>query len=238
MRAPRLKTIGKILLFGSASLITLGFAANAWWTLSGTDEWKLEIDKDGIQVYSYKAPGSYTKLFKSVTKANYTPSQVVGALMLDNDSLENCKAWIPVCVDLKVLEPYRDSMQGDAVLWTLELMPGVFSNREYVIKTHAKQNRSTKVVTVDVMAGGNKVPLSNDAVRISHIHNRWQVTPLGNGQVELQLIQDFSMGGFFPNFLLNLGGADEAHALFAKQLPALLNKEKYRNASFDYISKG
>lgn len=237
MRTPRLKTIGKVVLFGSALFIVLIFVANTFWIISGTDEWKLEIDRDGVQVYSYKESGSYNKIFKSVMNSDFTPSQIVGALVLDNHSLDNCKAWIPECMELKVVEPYNDKMQGDVVLWTLELMPALFSSREYLIKTHANENSKTKIVTIDVMAGGNKLPLNKKTVRISHIHNRWQMTPLDSGQIELQLIQDFSMGGFFPEFLLNLVGAEEAHKLFAKQLPELVNKEKYRNASFDYISQ-
>ncbi len=237
MRAPRMKSIGKVVLFGSTLFIVLFFAANTVWTLHGTDEWKLEIDRDGVQVYSYKESGSYNKIFKSVMNTDFTPSQIVGSLVMDNNSLDNCKEWIPECKELKVIEPYSDKMQGDVVLWTLELMPGLFKNREYLIKTHANEKSDTKVVTIDVMAGGNKIPLNNKTVRITHIHNRWQMTPLDNGHIELQLIQDFSMGGFFPNFLLNLVGAREAHKLFAEQLPKLVDKERYRNARFDYISQ-
>ena len=116
--------------------------------LEGSGEWELELDQDGVQVYALKAPGNNTKLFKGVTRGNYTSSQFVAALMLDNDSLENCKQWIPPCVGVQVLEDYRDESQGDSVLWTLELLPPVFHNREYVIKTHAAQDSESKVVTV------------------------------------------------------------------------------------------
>ena len=235
MKARSLKKAGKALLFGAASLIAVAYAAGAAWTLSGSSKWELEIDKDGVQVYSFKAPGSYLKQFKGVTRARYTQSQVVASLMLDNDSLQNCKDWIPVCVDLKVLEPYNDKAQGDSVLWTLELLPPLFKNREYVIKSHAAQDPMTQVVSVDIMAAANKVPLHDCCVRIAHIHNRWQVSPVQQGMVEVQLVQDFSMGGFLPDLLLNLGGAEETYKLFHDALPRLVDKERYRAASFDYI---
>jgi hypothetical protein len=238
MKAISMKKAGKAILFGTALLIAVGYAANLAWTISGSNKWELEIDKNGVQVYSFKAPGSYRTQVKGVTRGNYTQSQIVASLMLDNSSLENCKEWIPVCVDLKVLEPYDAKAQGDAVFWTLELMPPLFKNREYVIKSRAVQDPKTKVVAIDIMAAANKVPLNDCCVRITHIHNRWQITNVEKGEVEIQLIQDVSMGGFFPDFLLNLGVAEETYKLLHSKLPGLLNKEKYRNAKFDYIDEG
>ena len=67
-----LKKTAKFLLFGLAALIALGWVASAAWTASGDDQWKLELDKDGVQVYSYKAPGSFLKQFKGVRTAKYS----------------------------------------------------------------------------------------------------------------------------------------------------------------------
>jgi hypothetical protein len=227
-----------VLLFGAASLIMVVYVASVAWTMSGSHQWELELDKDGVQVYSFKAPGSFNKQFKGVTRGDYSQSQFVAALLLDNHSLDNCKQWIPTCIGLQVLEPYSEKAQGDSVLWTLELLPPVFKNREYVIKSHAEQHPETKVVAIDILAAANKVPLNDCCVRITHIHNRWQITPLDDGQVEVQLVQDFSMGGFFPDFLLNLANAEETYKLFHDQLPALVNKEKYRVAEFEFIDDG
>lgn len=237
MKAISLKRAAKAILIGAASLIAVCEVASVVWTMSGSNQWELEIDKDGIQVYSFKASGSYLKQFKGVTRAPYTQSQIVASLMLDNGSLDNCKEWIPVCVGLTVLEPYNAKAQGDSVLWTLELMPPLFKNREYVIKSHAAQDPQTQVVSVDIMAAANKVPLNACCVRITHIHNRWQVAPAQKGWVDLQLVQDFSMGGFFPDLLINLSGAEQTYKLFHDLLPRLVDKEKYQSARFDYIAQ-
>lgn len=237
MKPISLKKTGKVILFGAALFVGVIYMAKLAWTMSGSSQWELELDKDGIQVYSYKAPGAYVKQFKGVMRAKFTQSQVVAALMLDNHSLDNCKAWIPECIDLKVLEPYNHKAQGDSVLWTLELLPPVFKNREYVIKSLTSQDPISKVVAIDIMAAANKVPLNDCCVRITHIHNRWQLTPAGPGEIELQLVQDFSMGGLFPDFLLNLAGADETYKLFHATLPGLMNQEKYKTATFDYIDE-
>jgi hypothetical protein len=224
-------------LVTAAVLIGVGYAGSAAWRMSGSERWELEIDRDGVQVYSYKEPGRSTKLFKGVTRGHYRQSQLVAALMLDNHSLAYCKEWIPTCSKLTVLEPYNDRAQGDSVLWTLELMPPVFADREYVIKSHAAQDPRTKAVSVDIMAAANKIPLHDCCVRITHIHNRWQATPVANGQVEIQLVQDFGMGGFFPDVILNFANAEETWKMFHDKLPGLLDKPKYRNARFDYIDE-
>lgn len=233
----KFKRIGKVVLFGSAALIATVSLANLAWTLSGSSEWELEIDKGGVQVYSYKAPGSSTKQFKGVKRAKYSMSHIVGGMLLDNPSLQNCKDWIPTCESLSVLEPYSEQAQGDAVLWTVDLPPP-FANREYALKSHVTQDKYTNKVAINMLAAANKVPLNDCCVRITHIHNRWEITPLEGGEVEIQLTQDFSLGGFFPDLLINLSGAEETWKLFHDQIPVLLDKDKYRNAKFDYIVEG
>ena len=87
------------------------------------------------------------------------------------------------------------------------------------------------------MAAANKIPLHDCCVRITHIHNRWQVLPARDGKVEISLVQDFGMGGFFPDMLLNFGNAEQTWQMFHDKLPGLLNKPKYRAARFDYIDE-
>ncbi len=238
MKGISLKKFAKFALFGSAAAILVGYAATLAWTASGSEQWELEIDRDGVQVYSYKERGSFNKVYKGVVRGKYTQSQIVASLVLENHSLENCKKWIPVCIDLKVIEPYSDKAQGDTILWTLELLPPVFRNREYVIKSQTDQDPVSGVVSIDVMAAANKVPLNECCVRITHIHNRWQISPVKDGEVEIQLIQDFGMSGFFPTVLLNLGNAEETHKLLHAQLPGLVDKELYRTARFPYVNEG
>lgn len=229
------KKLLKRSLLGAAGLIVLVSLVNLAWMMSGSEEWELEIDKDGVQVYSYKAPGSSLKIFKGVKRAKYTPSHIVGGILLDNPSLQNCKDWIPTCKSLIVLEPYTEQGQGDAVLWTLELLPPLFTDREYALKSYVTQDKYTGKVAINMLAASNKVPLNDCCLRISHMHNRWEITPLGNGEVEIQLTQDHSVGGFFPDLLLNLAGANTTYKLFHEMIPVLLDKQKYRDAKFDYI---
>ena len=236
MPARFVRKASKVALLSAAGLVAAGFVANLAWTLSGSSQWELEKDQDGVQIYSYKEPGSPVKLFKGVKRAHYTLSHIVAGILLDNPSLQNCKDWIPTCKSLTVLEPYEETAQGDAVLWTLSLLPPVLADREYALKSYVTQDERTGVVAINMLAAANKVPLHDCCVRITHLHNRWEITPLGDGEVQIQLIQDNDVGGFLPDVLLSLAGVSTTYKLFHDMLPVLLDKEKYRTAQFDYIN--
>lgn len=233
----KLKKVGKVFLFGFASMIALIYVINVIWKSSGSAEWEMEYEQNGIKIYSFKEPGTYNKRVRGVMEGEYSLTHMAAALMLDNDSLDNCKDWIPECIELVELEPFTEEKQGDAILWTLELLPPVFTNREYLIKSHVTQDEESKRVAIDIVAAANKIPLNDCCIRIKHIHNRWEISPLDNGKVQIQITQDFNMGGMFPAFLINLGVADETYKLLHDKLPALIDKPRYRNARFDFIEE-
>lgn len=233
----KVKSIGKKLIYIFAAVIMLNWIIKYWWIGSGSDQWELEIDRNGVQVYSLKSPGYYVTQFKSVVKGDYSVNQLAASLLLDNDSLDNCKDWIPECVGDVVIEAYEPIKQGDSILWTLDAAPGVFDKREFLIRTYASQDPQTGVVSVDIMSATNKADRDPCCFRIVHIHNRWEFKQLDDGQVEISLVQDARMDGFFPDFVVNLVGAEEAYKLFHDKLPVLMNKDKYRNAQFDFIKQ-
>lgn len=231
----KVKSISKKLLYILATVVFLAWIAKWAWINSGSNRWELEIDKGGVQVYSLKSPGHYMTQFKSVIKGKYTLNQLSAMLLLDNDSLENCKKWIPNCIGDEVIERYSEEKQGDTILWTLDMAP--FTNREFLIRSYAQQDPVTKVVAIDVLSATNKIPRNDCCFRIVQIHNRWQFTPLDNGEVEIELIQDAKMDGFFPDFLINLGNAEEAFNMFHDQLAGFADKDKYRNANIGFIQE-
>jgi len=231
------KKYGKRSLYIFAILILLVGSLKWLWMMSGSGEWVLKKDEGGVQVYSLKSPGHNITQFKSVMESDMTVTQVAASLLLENHSLENCKKWIPTCVGDVVVEPYSENSQGDSILWTLELLPPVFKNREFLIRTQAAQDPDTKVVSVDITAASGKLPRNDCCLRVTQAHNRWTLTPLDSGKIRIELIQDTSMGGFFPDFLINLAGADEAHKLFKDLLPGIIGQEQYRTAELSYVDE-
>jgi hypothetical protein len=231
----KLKRILSFTSHGVAVLIIVVFLANILWKMSGSNEWKLEFERNGVKVYSLKSPGSYNKKFKAITRANYSLNQLVAGL-IENSTLDNCKNHIPGCIDLQVIDPWNPKTMSDTVLWKLELPPP-FLPRETIIRSQVFQDAETKAVTVEIIAAPNSIPRNADSVRVTEMHNRWQYTPVGSGEVEIVFIQDIDMGGLFPDFLLNLGGAEETYKFIHDQLPGLIDREELRNIKYDFIEE-
>jgi hypothetical protein len=207
-----------------------------WWgTNRGSNEWELDVDKDGIQVYSMKTPGASVKKFKAVTTFPYTLSHMLAAFK-DDTIGDDCEAWVTGCVSLKFIKPWDSRLQQNVQLWELELFPP-FDNRELLLQGTLVQDPATKVVTIENTAVPNKVAPNDCCVRLSHVHNVWTYTPLPGGKVKVEFVQDIDMGGFFPDFLLNLGGADETYRMFKEDMPRWLSIEKYKHEKLDFIQE-
>jgi hypothetical protein len=235
---PKRSTLRKVLKisgYSFALLVVVIYIANVAWKMSGSNQWQLEVEKNGVQIYSLKAPGSYNKQFRGVMRADFTLNQLVAGL-IENATLDNCKNFIPGCVDMKVLQPWSERTMSDTVLWKLAL-PAPFSPRETVLRSQVSQDPRTKAVTVHIIAAPNATPRNPDAVRLTHIQNRWTYTPVENGQVEIEFLQDMDMGGMFPDFLLNLAGAEETYVFLHDQLPGLLDREQLRSVKYDFIAE-
>src|ERR1051326_4737495 len=80
----------RIALVTGLILVVGYFTATAVWKRSGSGKWQLEIDKDGVQVYSKKSPGATLKEFRAVTKVK-TSLQHVVAVFTDS-SLQHCRS--------------------------------------------------------------------------------------------------------------------------------------------------
>jgi hypothetical protein len=188
----------------------------------------LQIDKDGVQVYAVKAPGSTLKHFRLVTHVKTSLNHVV-AVFTDN-SLDHCKEWLPSCTSSKPLELWNSQGLYTIIDYHMNLPLG-FDPRQLILKYQFSQDPQTKALTIDVMAVPDMLPPDNCCVRITHYHNRWRWTPLKNGEVEVEIVEDFDPK--LPYIMMN----SRTNYLwkFMSRVPLLLEKEQYSNESFNFI---
>jgi hypothetical protein len=66
------------------------------------------------------------------------------------------------------------------------------------------------------------------------MNNTWRLTPLENGQVDIEYVINMNQGGFVPDLFLNVG-TPRFMLLILPNLQGFLNREKYRDAKFDFI---
>ena len=226
----------KRIYFVFSLLVMAALIAHFSWAASGSAEWKLAKDEDGIKVYTMKAPGDVMLKMRTVMEGDYTLTQLVSQHIGVGDTLQVCQEWIPGCVDFKRIMPFARDRGYDRDMWRVQV-PGPFADRELLISTIFHQDKPSKKVTLDVVAMPNSLPHTPGVVRLERMHNQWTFTPMANGKVEVVLIQDvgFSEVGFLPYPLLNMTLVDDSHTFFATTLRRTLMEDRFVNAKVDLV---
>src|SRR5260370_34691831 len=79
-----------------------------------------------------------------------------------------------------------------------------FSKRDFVVSAQLYQNPNAKQVLISVAAAADKVPPRDGYFRVTNLNNQWRLTPLENGQVEVEVENNMDPGGFVPTALFNM----------------------------------
>lgn len=230
----KLMKVLKYFVFGMLYL-TIGLVFLNWiWMSTGSNEWELEIDEDGTQVYSLKSPGSSNVKFKGITTYDYTYSHML-SLYIDEAYTGKCEDLVPGCVEYEFLNSWDPQKLTNTQYWRIKaFFP--FSDREMVLNGKIRQNPETKEILLENTAAPNIIEPNDCCVRVTHLHNTWRYIPLESGGVRVEYIQDFDLGGFFPDFMISLGAAG-VYQLMHTEIPKFLDDDTLRNASLDFIEE-
>jgi len=217
--------IGSTVLLAVFILLTVGHFI---WLGSGSNEWQLAQEKNGIKIWTQKTPGN--PLLKG--RAQFKVQSTLGGILKVVYDLDVHKAnKMP---EFTVLGSARMPGYFSAFNTFEQPMPFPFKAREFMLLSQHLQDPKTHVIELNAMAAPNKTPPSDCCVRLVHVHNRYTLTPVGNGEVEMDFLWDIDMGGAFP------------YALENAALPGTLYKAmddfrnliaKYKNDKLDYITE-
>ncbi|CAB3765846.1 hypothetical protein [Paraburkholderia humisilvae] len=224
---------------GVTALVTLVTIANWLWLLSGSNKWELKTDKDGVQVYTMKTPGSAVLKVRGVKRfPEFSLSNHIAPLL--DESIQNptdCAKWVTGCLGYRILKHWDAQTQRNTTLWTVSLFPP-FAPREMLLQGQLHQEPQTHVVTLENIAVPNALPPDDCCVRLEHLHNIWRYTPLSDGLIEVEVTYDLDMGGAFPQLLQNLHAPDIVYELLSTDIPKLLRQPRYRNAHLAFLAEG
>jgi hypothetical protein len=228
------KTIGRRVFKTVVGIIVVIAVAQFIWLYSGSDDWKLAIDEGGVKIYTLKTPGDSLVKYKGVFRGKYSLNQLVAG-MLDADT-ESCKRWYASCRSVELPLPWDPSVLAMVNLTTVG-MPSPFRARESLFRQQLSQDPDTKEMFLSVSNVLDSAPARECCVRIRNLYNSWRYTPIGNGEVEITFIQNFSPGGYFPDWLFNMFGARGVHRFLQVDFPRLMAEDAYRYAHFDFIDE-
>lgn len=218
----------KILGIAGISVFFLYSLAGLIWRFSGSNQWELAGEKNGVKVYTLKMPGSDILQVKGVMRYRST---LAGAVKLDTTNYTLVEVHAAGIADL--------GGDDQAKYSTFRFNLGrPFLPREYVTRTLIYQNPITKTVLVQTWATPERMPPNPCCFRVNDLHNSQRITPLGNGEIEWEYTMNQNMGGFFPNFLENRGRVGIMYIWMPLIQRWLLEpKYNYQAAKFSWIQE-
>lgn len=219
----------KYTLYGAVALIAILLIAHLIWNGSGSNQWELAIDKNGVKVWTQKTPGSNLVRVKAKTQVS---SRLAGMVKLLED-LDSCID--AMCYDAKVIQTMDTPPGRYAAYVRFKFdIPGM-TTRDYVLFQEHYQDPVSKKLEINIIAAPNKIPRDECCVRVTHLHNNWQITPLENGRLDIEFMQDTDIAGM-PYPLVNLALTQGTYEIL-HGMQDLMDMDKYRNAQVDYIQE-
>ena len=216
------KAIRRIVVPGTLGLMALLIVAHFTWKYSGSNEWKLVKEENGVRVFTLKSPGSTLLKVKADMRVKTSLSSAVYLLRGGQKTVEDFGGK-----DFKEMDVVDTADLYLAYYSVKHVMPPPFSTKELVVLLNYAQDKQSKEVVINVQAAPSKTPPSADAVRITHLNNIFRVTPLPGGEVNWEVILDVDMGVAYP--LANLSMPDYLFQDLTKHKKLVLT-EKYQNA--------
>jgi len=206
------------------------FTAHLVWKSSGSGKWELAMDKDGVQVYTMKVPGSTLKHFKAVGRAKTSLQHVV--TVFTDSSLQHCHDIMSNCVKSLAVELWNT----DGHYWVglvRARLPWPFSPRELVMKDHFSQDPQSKTLFIEITAAPELVPPDECCVRVTHMDNKWRWTPRRNGEFEVEVVEDMDVR--VPYILWNARTKEVWKIMSTVQ--ALMDRKRGPDEKFDFLQE-
>lgn len=218
------REIARILGYGALGLLGIALIAHFVWVASGSNQWQLAREQDGIKLWTLKSPGSGLVRVKGEVRIKSSVSGMVKLLEEFDNSIEGFD------MDVQLIREIASTPGNRAIYSRFKFevpIPGVMT-RDYVLFSERFQDPETKKVEINLMAAPDIVPRDPCCVRVTHLHNNWKLTPLRNGELDVEFTQDTDDGGF-PYPVQNVFLTEGTHMIL-EQMRGLMKQEKFQNA--------
>lgn len=215
----RKNRLGKYLAIAVAALALICGLAQMMWRNSGSGQWEALPEKNGVQVYSLKVPGTSLVKYKGVTRFK-APLRTIVAFMRDPTVCDDIG-----CERSKVIQRIDERHEYHTFTYAY---PEPFKPRQFVVMEQVSQDPQDHSVLVEYLGMPHLIPPDDCCVRVPHMNNKWKLTPVGDGEVEVEYVLDIYEGGFMPAFYSNRISRQSAYGA-PRGLGKLINTEKYVN---------
>ncbi|HUR29861.1 MAG TPA: hypothetical protein VMZ69_00445 [Saprospiraceae bacterium] len=166
------------------------------------DDWVLEIEKEGIRVYTQLDAGSPYKQVKVTTTIDASMERVLEILM----SFGHYKNWM-----YHVTESYLINRSDEETyyVFTLEDASWPMQNRYQVSRVNVEQ--SSTEATVRFRSVPNYIEKRTDAIQIKQNEGYWSLKSRPNHQCTLEYVIIQNPGGHVPPWLANFNAVENPY---------------------------
>lgn len=208
-------------------LLTIGFTILLWANSHAQHEWKLNIDREGIKVFTSLPEHSPFKAVKTVGNVEASMSQLAMVLM----DVSNTEEWVYGAKNPKLLKQFSPT---DLIYYAEAALPWPLTNRDFIIRITMIQDPQTKVVMMHTENLPKYVPEKKGIVRIQRSMGIWKLTPVEKGLIQVEYTLQVDPGGALPAWLVNLFAANGPFQSL-KGLRKEVKLKKYSNAKLTGI---
>lgn len=168
---------------------------------AAAEDWRLDRDKDGIQVYTRAVEGSELREFRAEMTVDAGVEQAL-RLLDDTDNLVN---WLADC---KKSERVEQIGEFTAVNYVQYDQPWPVSDRDMYVHSQAHINQEEGSAKVTLRGLPDYKPEKRGMVRIPHLKGSWSFTPTEDGKTRVVYQVLAKPGGSVPAFLANRAATD------------------------------
>lgn len=210
----------------SLCLILLGLLTT---TAYAEDEWRLEKDKKGIQIYTRAVEDSDYRAIRGVTRVRGQMSSIIALL-------QDMSFWPKLNKIISSAELHEKLSETESLVYLQMDMPWPVSDRDVLNRRQVHQDERSKIVRLTEVATVDLLPEDEDYVRIVESTQTWILTPNDDGTVDVTWVTHTDPNGPIPAAIVNMLSVGAPYDSLTT-LRKAIESGKYENAQLAYITE-
>ncbi len=167
-----------------------------FYLVSGQTDWKLNVDKNLIKVYTRDSEITNYKAFRAITTINSDILSVKKVMLNFSDYYK----WNYECIKSEVLKNEADSVK---VIYTVTQSPWPVKNRDAVVKYRINQTENMLFISFWLVSG--YISENTECVRMKALTGYWKIVKIAPDRTQIEFEASFDPGGNIPDELINRG---------------------------------
>ena len=166
-------------------------------TLQGQRNCKLQMEKDGIQVYTCQRDDSGFNAIRASFEVNTTPAQYASIVL----NVDDYQYWNYAATNPYVIARISDT---ELIYYTEAKAPWPVTDRYVVLHLKVTQDLDSKVMKVTLKNVPGKIPQQNGFIRMSEYYSTLEIIPIARNKVKISYFLKIDPGGKIPSWVVNL----------------------------------